>query len=511
LNDDMMLFDDDEVVPSGPAALRPWQVLVVDDEESVHQVTHMAMADFQFDGRSIEFTDCYSAAEARAVLARPNDFALILLDVVMEHERAGLDLVRVIRDEFHNSNVRIVLRTGQPGRAPQEAVIPGYDINDYREKTDLTHAKMSEVFYLALRGYRDLMRHELDKAGLRRSISAITEVSDSQDLRSFCATLFGRVSAVLGHRSEGICASRADADGAPAPLHVLATSAGYGALSGELGPEQLPGAARALFERGMRERCSVHGASEHLYYHRTRAGHECFLYMTFDAPIGAEERELLDMFTTNVAITYEKLLQRDELQATQDAAISLLDQALARRGARAEAHALRVGELAALLAESAGMAPPEVQRLRQASRLHDIGHSVIPDAVLNTAGPMAPAQLRLMQERTSIGAEVLAGSARPVLQLAAAIAHEQHERWDGRGIPRALAGTQISLGARVTSVAAVFDSFVSAQDGAPPMSLEQAMAALQRDSGTRFDPTLVAMLAQQGPRLQQLYQRFPPT
>ncbi|HLA35601.1 MAG TPA: ATP-binding protein [Rhodocyclaceae bacterium] len=138
----------------------PWLVLIVDDEPAVHDVTRLAMSGFCFDGRPIQFIDCYSAAEARQLLVARQDVALILLDVVMESEHAGLELVRAIRDELRNLRVRIVLRTGQAGHAPEREVIRNYDINDYREKTELTRDKLTTVFYSTLRSYRDILTLE---------------------------------------------------------------------------------------------------------------------------------------------------------------------------------------------------------------------------------------------------------------------------------------------------------------------------------------------------------------
>ena len=115
MSDDLVFSDE----PSNPAELEdaaPWQVLIVDDERGVHDVTKLVMADFEMDGRPVEFLDCYSAAEARVLLASRNDIALILLDVVMETDLAGLDLARYIRQDLGNLNVRIVLRTGQAGQ-----------------------------------------------------------------------------------------------------------------------------------------------------------------------------------------------------------------------------------------------------------------------------------------------------------------------------------------------------------------------------------------------------------
>ena len=130
-----LIFEDDQPGGSTPAStlktLDPWVVMIVDDDVAVHQVTQLVMADFEFAGRRVLFLDAYSAAEARELLKSRNDVALILLDVVMEHEHAGLDLAKYIREELGNTHSRIVLRTGQPGQAPEEHVIRTYDINDY--------------------------------------------------------------------------------------------------------------------------------------------------------------------------------------------------------------------------------------------------------------------------------------------------------------------------------------------------------------------------------------------
>ena len=366
MTDDEMLFDDD--APAAPAAAAPWQVLIVDDDESVHQVTQLVMDDFVFDGRALQFTHCYSAAEARAVLAGSSrgapQFALILLDVVMETDHAGLDLVHYIREELGNSTVRIVLRTGQPGQAPQAYVLKTYDINDYREKTDLTHAKLSTVFYSALRGYRDLMRLERARSGLRRSIDAITHVGDSDNLRSFCSAVLEQASALLGHGGEGVCASRrhGDADAgfgtangaaisayAAAPqadrLRVLAVTPAYAGLLADETLAQLPAPVAEAFARCMREQREHHGDNYYTCYHRTGEGNESLLYMAFSDPVGEPERELLALFSANVAITYEKLLQREESAATQHATVAILGGALERRAPDGGGHVERVAAL----------------------------------------------------------------------------------------------------------------------------------------------------------------------
>lgn len=520
MNDEMVFSDEDEdqgedAATAAPAiaALAPWEVLIVDDDLSIHQVTQLVMADFSFDGRGVRFSNCYSGAEAHALLARPNQFALILLDVVMESEHAGLDLVRIIREDLRNTNVRIVLRTGQPGQAPQEYVIRNYDINDYREKTDLTHAKLGTVFYSALRAYRDLMRLERARSGLRRSIEAITEVCDSTNLPHFCSAVLAQASALLGHDGEGICASRVKAFAATRKedgLRVLAVTPAYAGCQSELRLDELPPTVRDAFARCMRERCNHHGELYYVCYHRTRDDSESFLYMAFSEAIGPDEHELLAAFSANVAIAYEKLVQREEGAATQDAALALLGEALERRSAVAGAHVQRVGQIAALLAEAAGLSAAEAEQLRQAAPLHDCGHSGVPDAILCEPGPLSPAQWVVMRSHCESGRALLARSELPMLRLAATIAHEHHERWDGGGYPRGLAGSAISLAARIVALADCLDSMVSPRCYRPALSLEQALAQLQAESGKHFDPALAGLLPRQAAALRALYHRVPP-
>jgi CheY-like chemotaxis protein len=512
-DDDDMLFDDDAPSRGAAAGPVPWDILVVDDEKSVHQVTELVMGDFTFDGRPMRFTHCYSAAEARAVLGQPNQFALILLDVVMESEHAGLDLVRHIREELGNTTARIVLRTGQPGQAPQSYVLKTYDINDYREKTDLTHAKLSTVFYSALRAYRDLMRLERARSGLRRSIDAITNVCDSDNLRSFCSAVLEQASALLGHDGEGLCASRVNAYAAARQgenLKVLAVTPAYAGLQADETLDHLPVPVRHAFIRCMRERRDHHGDCWYACYYRTREGNESLLYMAFSDPIGDDERELLAMFSANVASTYEKLVQREECAATQDAIVGILGEALERRSPVPGNHVERVGEIAAMLARASDLPPLLVRQLRQAAPLHDVGHSGVPDAVLNTPGPLSEEQWVRMRSHCQIGRDMLCRSKLPVLQLAATIAYEHHERWDGGGYPRGLAGERISMAGRIAALADFVDAMVSHRCYRPAWPLQHVLEQVRLESGHRFDPALAERLLSGADALRALYARLPP-
>ena len=153
LNDDIVFIDE---TPPSPLAQEKWRVLVVDDDRDIHTTTEIAMDSTILAGRRLEFLHAYSASEAREILARESDIAAILLDVVMESEDAGLKLVQHIREQLQLNDVRIILRTGQPGTAPEMDVIRNYDINDYRTKSELTRTKLCTTLTSAIRSYEQL-------------------------------------------------------------------------------------------------------------------------------------------------------------------------------------------------------------------------------------------------------------------------------------------------------------------------------------------------------------------
>jgi len=134
----------------------PWKVLMVDDSLEVHQVTRLVLRSLKYLGRPLEFISGYSAAEGRELIQLHPDAAVILLDVVMETDDAGLNLVKFIREQIGNNLIRIILRTGQPGMAPEETVISQYDINDYKNKAELSDDRLQNSLILALRTYERL-------------------------------------------------------------------------------------------------------------------------------------------------------------------------------------------------------------------------------------------------------------------------------------------------------------------------------------------------------------------
>ncbi len=158
---------------AAPAAAPPWRVLVVDDDDQVHAMTRVLLRDFSFDGRGFTMLSATSAAEAAGILADDPAIPVVLLDVVMESPDAGLKLVRHIREGLGNGHVRIILRTGQPGEAPERDVVLTHDINDYKSKAELTAQKLFTALVGAVRSWRDIAtisRLNQELAGLNASL-----------------------------------------------------------------------------------------------------------------------------------------------------------------------------------------------------------------------------------------------------------------------------------------------------------------------------------------------------
>lgn len=137
-----------------------WKILIVDDEQDIHEITQLSLSRFHFQERGLSFINAYSASEAIRQIEKHPDIALVLLDVVMEESDSGLKVAKYIRETLMNRSIRIIFRTGQPGYAPEDEVVINYDINDYKTKDELTSEKLFTTVICALRSYSELLKME---------------------------------------------------------------------------------------------------------------------------------------------------------------------------------------------------------------------------------------------------------------------------------------------------------------------------------------------------------------
>ena len=183
------------------------------------------------------------------------------------------------------------------------------------------------------------------------------------------------------------------------------------------------------------------------------------------------------------------LINEAELEAAQRLAL-----ACEFRDDDTNQHAQRVGRTAATLAMELGLSPDEVELIRHAAPLHDIGKIGIADSILLKPGRLRPDEVAVMQTHTLIGSQILAGSRSRLLQVGEEIARTHHERWDGRGYPVGLAGTDIPITGRLTAVADVFDALNFSRPYKEAWPLDAALAEMELSAGRQLDPELVALL-----------------
>lgn len=306
---------------TGPA----WRILIVDDEPDVHTVTKLALSRFKLDNRGIEFINAYSGEEAKRVLQDEKDVAMAFIDVVMESDHAGLELVKWIREEHNDRSIRLILRTGQPGQAPEEDVIVNYDINDYKAKAELDSRKLITSVYSALRSYRDIMEIEAAKQtqiryreGLERVVKATSGLFELRTLYHFADGLLTQVANLLNLNNETLLltCNAIDAmskDLSTDKLHILAGTGQFASHHEQAIPEPI----EKLLKRALQEQTCLYEDNLFVGYFPAKSGWINLLYMDNIHAIGDLDKKLIDIFAINVGVAFENLLLNKELEDTQ--------------------------------------------------------------------------------------------------------------------------------------------------------------------------------------------------
>lgn len=494
-HDDMMFFDDDDENQPPPSPPSPWKVLVADDEEEVHAVTRMVLSGFAFEGRKLELLGAYSGEETRAMLREHPDIAIILLDVVMEEDDAGLAVVKFIREELQNRFVRIILRTGQPGQAPERRVTMEYDINDYKEKTELTAQKLFTTITSALRAYRDLRTIERNKRGLEHIVAASANLFELRSLRQFATGALEQLTSLLHFdenslyaQSSGLAISKQQND-----FYVLAATGEFAEYVDHRVKVTLPEHIQNLLFQAIAQKRSMFTDNVYVGYFRTKKGSENVIYMQGRYDLNDIERGLVGTFSTNIAAAFDNIYLNQEIEDAQKEVIYTLGEVVETRSQETGQHVKRVGAYCHLLALKAGLDEETADLLRLAAPMHDVGKIGIPDAILNKPGKLTDEEFEVIKTHTTIGYDILKGSQEKILQTAAMIALQHHERWDGQGYPRGLKGEDIDILARITKLTDIFDALSFRRVYNEAWNIDLIVKLFKEDEGRHFDPALVRL------------------
>ena len=304
-NDDLVFLDDSEDGTGDAANLQPWRVLVVDDDQDVHEATRFGLAHLLILGRPLELLHAHSAREALELLQREGDIAVILLDVVMESDDAGLRTVGVIREQLKMLNTRIILRTGQPGQAPEADTIARYDINDYKTKSELTQNKLFTTLTAAIRSYDQLLRLDANRRGLEKIVSASNQFIAEKGLRTFAEGVITQIASLIGVDPEGVvCAASEESTSPhlPGDFRVIAAAGDFRDLIQQrLQDIDNPAIMGPLMQSLESRRSVIQPRSITLYFRKSED--EGFAaYIASSTPIRHVDEELLQIFCTNIAL-----------------------------------------------------------------------------------------------------------------------------------------------------------------------------------------------------------------
>jgi response regulator RpfG family c-di-GMP phosphodiesterase len=495
LDDELIFADEEAVTEANPVLVEErsqevWEVLIVDDEKQVHQVTKMVLNDFILDGKKLEFHSGFSAAEAKELIAAHPNAALILLDVVMESENAGLEIIKYLRNEMKNQAIRIILRTGQPGQAPEKSVIMDYDINDYKEKTELTTQKLFTTVVSALRSFRDIKVIEKSRNGLEEIIKSAPTLFELQSMKKFASGVLTQLISIVNANDNAVHCSFAVTKGEE-DIYILAASGEYALTGEQRARDVVPRDVFESIEQAFQAKTSVYSSSHMVIYFQSKMGMENVIYINGFQTLSEWERYLVEIYCANVSVAFENIYLNQELESTQKEIIYTMGEITETRSKETGHHVKRVAEYSRLLALKYELSEQEAEVIRLASPMHDVGKVGIPDAILNKPGPLTDAEFEVIKAHASLGYEMLKHSNKQVLNAAATIAQQHHEKYDGSGYPLGLKGENIHIYGRITAVADVFDALCSDRVYKKAWEMDRVLDFLQSEKDRHFDPVLV--------------------
>lgn len=493
--DELIIFSNEDELSEESASHHKWKVLVVDDDVLVHNTTKLVLADFKFEDKRIELFNAYSSQEAKKILKEHSDIAVIFLDVVMETEDSGLRMVKYIREDMKNSLTRIILRTGQPGQAPEEKVIVDYDINDYKTKTELTVQKLYTTLITALRSYRDLIKIERNRKGLKHIISSSSTLFEATSLKRFTYGLLTQLSALFEyedeayfHRTSGLAAV-----GHQGSLTIIAANGEFSNFIDLEAENVLPYRILNLMKQASKEKRSLIGNDYFVGYYKSLGVIENFIIFDHLNLKDDIDKELLELFSSNISIAFDNIYLNQKIVKTQKEIIMRLGEVFESRSEESGRHVRRVSDYTELMARLLGLEENKCQSMKLTAPLHDIGKIGISESILYKPARLSEEEFDIVKQHTLIGHSLLSDSDSDFIIEAADIALKHHENWDGTGYPNGLKAEEIPIESRIVAFVDVFDSLSQKRVYKEAWDIETIKEYMKEQRGKKFDPKIVDM------------------
>ena len=482
-----------EAMPAGEhVGLSPWKVMIVDDEPGVHAATQLALRGVTFRGRGLQFISAYSGAEALEKLRDNEDTAMIFLDVVMATENDGLLAARKIREEGFRL-VRIVLRTGHPGYAPEREVVVNYDIHDYREKSSLDFSKLFSCLISALRAYDDLVAIEQHRRGLLSVLEAVSWF-DFRSLKRYLSRMLAELSSLANiELDQLLLATPFDP---PANDH-------FTILIDGLATAPLTAAEHHFIADSLHSGRSQQGDTGANFF-VSAFGIPLVLFTRDREALASADLVLLELFLNKVAQALDNHHTFTEILGERDSLV----RAFAGPGEEWGGHdGQELENLQRLARETSARLqqrldfPDEIDdwfvfSIGTAAGFHDLGVQSLPHQLFEKTGPLTAEERQLVEQHAAHGVGLLhskLGSLQKsrLYAMSVNVILQHHERYDGSGYPAGLSGTAIALPARIVAVIDSFVAMTAPRPYRPARSRDEALRQIREGRGTRFDPKVV--------------------
>lgn len=434
----------------------------------------------------------------------------------MEEDDSGLQMVRKIREDLNNNFVRIILRTGQPGMAPERDVIYQYDINDYKEKQELTADKLYTTVISSIRAYEGIMRIERSRQGLRHLISSAGKLFSADSHDKLISSLLDQILSLTGMEENAFFGQDAVFIGEKqSPINSddceLCVVGGIGRYSKETGNSINAVVSHEVFKiiREVQESEKSVFSKEFSVIHMCKPFNKGIIFIEGNNIVPDNmEQDLLELLGCEASNARQNVLLNEELDTTLKEVVYMLGTLTEFRSEETQNHIIRVSKFAGLLGERIGLDYAKNKLLRLAATMHDVGKIGIPDHILNKPGKLTQEEFEIMKTHTTIGLESLKFSDRPLFKTAAIIAHQHQEKWNGSGYPQGLAGEDIHLYARITAIADVFDALSYKRCYSDAWDYQKVKQHMLNDSGSHFEPQLLELFFSEEDAILEIMEKY---
>jgi len=446
------------------------KILIVDDSDFTHRKLTEYLSKLKLPEDEIEIIHCYNTEEFKSIF-QPDNFALVITDLVMEKELSGIDVINYIRHISKDERVRILLMTEHPEKVPQELLMREYDVNGYIEKQSIGEFSIVIQVRALLKAYKDMLVFE----NAVRNIEDIFNVNKPINIEALINETLYQIRSLLTIKDPNLY------------LEINALIKGNLALS-------IPDNNLKL----------LGGEKENYEFENEILGKDIKVIVTTSRKLNDFE---IDYIKTSIeSIKYVAAFS--EISNIQNEIIYKLANIIEARSGETANHVKRVSEIVYILSEDVIDNSQNREVLRIASALHDIGKIGIPDHILNKPGKLSSEEFAIMKEHPMIGFEILKNSKWKVFELGAVISLQHHERWDGTGYPYGLYEDETILEARIVQVADVFEALTHDRCYRPAWPVEKAIEYMHDMKGKQFDPNLIEIFDRKLPDILDLFEKL---